>query len=221
MNIRLNNINKSYGKAGTLNHALNNFCAEFCGPGIIAIQGKSGCGKTTLLNSIGGLCKIDSGEYYINNEQIAVNDFEFMLKFRREFVGIIVQDFALIEDRTVFDNVLLPLKNMSLDMRQRKEKVYQALERFDIKEKEKRYPWQLSGGEKQRVAIVRAMVKHPKIVLADEPTGSLDSENSIIVFDTLKTIARQGNLVIMVTHDNELASECDSIIRIKDGRNIS
>ncbi len=221
MNIKLENVNKLYGKSNNMVRALNDFHANFRGPGLIAVQGKSGCGKTTLLNVLGGLCNIDSGNYIVDDEKINVNEFETMLQFRREYVGFIVQDFALIDDRTVFDNVMLPLKNLPMSKGKRKEQVYQILEKFEIQAKDKRYPRELSGGEKQRVAIARAMVKQPKLILADEPTGSLDSENSIIVFETLRKIAKQGNLVIMVTHDNDLALQCDDIIHMKDGNNIS
>ncbi len=217
MKIELKNIWKAYGKGKKKVPVLNGLDISFEGPGLFAIQGESGCGKTTLLNILGGLCTLDSGEYLVDGKPLQADSREAMLAFRREQIGIIVQDFALIPDKTVFANVELPLHADSGRSRsERRDMVMRMLDEVGIGKKAFCLPTELSGGEKQRVAIARAMIKHPGILLADEPTGSLDAKNAENVFQLLREIAEQGTLVIMVTHDRELASRCD-VIRKLDG----
>ncbi len=219
MKIELKNIWKTYGKGKKKVPVLNGLDISFEGPGLLAIQGESGCGKTTLLNILGGLCMLDSGEYLVDGKPLQTDSREAMLAFRREQTGIIVQDFALILDKTVFANVELPLNAASRWSRsERRAMVLQMLEEVGIAKKAFCLPTELSGGEKQRVAIARAMIKRPGILLADEPTGSLDAKNAENVFQLLREIAEQGTLVIMVTHDRELALRCDVIQRIAAGR---
>lgn len=174
MEIRLKNICKTFKKGKNTTQVLENFSAVFEGVKLYAIQGRSGCGKTTLLNIIGGLCGIDSGEYFVDNKKMELNNMSAMLDFRRNHVGIIVQDFALLADRSVFANVELPLKHVKdLKRGERQQMVMESLAKLGMEGKAKALPVELSGGEKQRVAIARAMIRKPELLLADEPTGSV------------------------------------------------
>ena len=211
--ITLKNICKTYRKGKNSTKVLDNFTAHFDGSTLYAIQGRSGCGKTTLLNIIGGLCGIDSGEYFIDGKKMEPNNMRDMLDFRRNQVGIIVQDFALLQDRSVFANVELPLKHTEgLKRAEREQMVIESLKKLGMEGKARSLPTELSGGEKQRVAIARAMIRTPKLLLADEPTGSLDAYNAEAVFQILKQIAKNGTLVLMVTHDRGLAERCDKLL---------
>lgn len=213
MEIELKNICKAYQKGKNITRVLEHFNADFSGSKLYAIQGRSGCGKTTLLNIIGGLCSIDSGEYLVNGKEMKLNDVRAMLDFRRNQVGIIVQDFALLPDRSVFANVELPLKHVEgMKRAEREQAVMESLAKLGMQKKAKSLPTELSGGEKQRVAIARAMIRTPGLLLADEPTGSLDAYNAESVFEILQQIAHEGTLVLMVTHDRGLAERCEELL---------
>ena len=213
MEIKLKDICKSYQKGKNIVKVFDHFNADFFGSGLYAIQGKSGCGKTTLLNIIGGLCGFESGEYFVDGQKMEVNNMRAMLDFRRNKVGIIVQDFALLSDRSVFSNVELPLKHVEgMKRAQREQAVMESLAKLGMEGKARAFPAELSGGEKQRVAIARAMVRGPELLLADEPTGSLDTYNAETVFQILEQIAQEGTLVLMVTHDRELAKRCGNLL---------
>ena len=216
MEIRLKNICKTFKKGKNTTQVLENFSAVFEGAKLYAIQGRSGCGKTTLLNIIGGLCGIDSGEYFVDNKKMELNNMSAMLDFRRNHVGIIVQDFALLADRSVFANVELPLKHVKdLKRGERQQMVMESLAKLGMEGKAKALPVELSGGEKQRVAIARAMIRKPELLLADEPTGSLDSYNAESVFFIMKQISQEGTLVLMVTHDRGLAGQCEELFEME------
>ena len=182
-----------------------------------AIVGRSGSGKSTLLHLIGGLDRPDSGRVIIDGEDIYALKGDFLAKFRRRKIGFIFQDFNLVPSLTVWENVVLPL---GLDGRRVDEsKVMLIIEQIGLSEKKDAMPNTLSGGQKQRVAIARALVTSPAVILADEPTGNLDSRTEIEVMDILKKCVREfGQTLVMITHDETIAQMADNIILIEDGK---
>lgn len=203
-------------------HVINNTSLEFGETGLTALLGPSGCGKTTLLNVIGGLDKADKGKIYINGQKITGRTAGAVDRIRNLNIGYIFQNYNLINTMTVFDNVAMVLKMVGIkDEKEIREKVEYALELVGMYRYRKRYADMLSGGERQRVGIARAIVKNPAIIIADEPTGNLDSANTLEVMNIIKSISRE-KLVILVTHEESLANfYADRIIRLKDGRVIS
>ena len=203
-------------------HVINNTDLEFKASGLVALLGPSGCGKTTLLNVIGGLDKVDKGAIYLNNKKLTRFSDNAIDNLRNLNIGYIFQDYHLIDDLTVFDNVALALKMVGIkDKEELKSRVNYSLQAVGLYRYRNRYTDMLSGGERQRVAIARAIVKDPKIIIADEPTGNLDSRNTIEVMKIIKAISKY-KLVIMVTHEKKLADFYASrIIKIKDGKVIS
>ena len=199
--------------------AIDNTSIDLPDKGIVTLLGPSGCGKTTLLNSIGGLSRINKGSIYIDGERITKRSVNKIDKIRSLKIGYIFQNFNLLDDETVFDNVSLVLKINGLkDKEEIKKRVNFCLESLGIYRYRNRYASMLSGGERQRVAIARAIVKDPEVIIADEPTGNLDSKNSIEVMNIIKSISRD-RLVILVTHERELAKfYSDRIIEISDGK---
>ncbi|HHU70413.1 MAG TPA: ABC transporter ATP-binding protein [Clostridiales bacterium] len=183
---------------------------------LLAIMGKSGCGKSTLLHILGGLIGTSDGTYLYQGETVDFKNKRKLAEFRRNNVGFIVQDFALIKEKTIYDNVELPLNTRNLSKLKRKEMVNEMLEKVGLEDKIWRYPYELSGGEQQRVAIARALIHNPKLILADEPTGSLDDENQIIILKMLKEVARKGTTVVIATHDIAIARECNRYLYISD-----
>ena len=218
--IKLVNVYKYFNK-GKKNEvkAIDNTSIDLPDKGIVTLLGPSGCGKTTLLNSIGGLSKINKGSIYIDGERITKRSVNKIDKIRSLKIGYIFQNFNLLDDETVFDNVSLVLKINGLkDKEEIKKRVNFCLESLGIYRYRNRYASMLSGGERQRVAIARAIVKDPEVIIADEPTGNLDSKNSIEVMNIIKSISRD-RLVILVTHERELAKfYSDRIIEISDGK---
>lgn len=208
---------KEYGESKSKTYALNNVDFNVEQGEIVAIIGASGSGKTTLLNILGGLDFPNSGVVSIKNTDIAkLNDSQLTI-FRRKNIGFIFQDFNLLPSISTYENITLPvgLDNGKLDT----QLLDTLLEFLNIKSLLKRYPHQISGGQKQRVAIARALIMKPAIVLADEPTGNLDSTNSLEVISLLKTLAKKLNqTVIIVTHDNKIAEKCDRIVTFEDGK---
>ncbi len=215
--ITLTDIQKSFGKGEAAVHALRGVSLTIAENEMIAIMGKSGCGKSTLLNIISGLLTADAGEYCYKKTLMQNTPKQF-LPFRRNTVGIVLQYFALLDDRTVYDNIALALRYHGLSKKEVKDKVAKALELLEISDKSKAYPSQLSGGQQQRVAIARAMVKDPDIILADEPTGALDEETGEIVMGIFKAIHALGKTIVLVTHDENIASQCQRTIYMKDGQ---
>jgi putative ABC transport system ATP-binding protein len=185
----------------------------------IAITGPSGCGKTTLLNMIGLMLHCSSGEIYLHDTDVKSFSSSKRAEYRNHFFGYIVQDFALMEDYTVSQNVELPLLyGPSITRRERKTRITDALSWVGIPEKFRHKVKTLSGGQRQRVAIARALVNNPQVILADEPTGSLDTDTGHEVVTLLMDLVRDGRSIILVTHDVELASQCQREYRMKDGR---
>ena len=219
--ISLKNVNKYFNRH-TKNeiHIINDTSLEFENTGIVAILGESGSGKTTLLNAIGGLDKVNSGEIYINGEKITNRSAYKVDKIRNLNIGYIFQDYKLLDNLTVYENVEIALKMIGIkDKEEIKKRDNYVLECVKMYRYRNRPAKMLSGGERQRVAIARAIVKNPNIVIADEPTGNLDSKNSIEVMDIIKAISKE-RLVVIVTHETELAkSYASRIIEIQDRKN--
>ena len=218
--IKLEKVNKYYNK-GKKNqiHVIDNVSLSLENTGLVALLGPSGCGKTTLLNVIGGLDKIKKGKIYINNERISKKRANKVDKIRNLKIGYIFQDYKLIDNLTVFENVAIVLKMIGIkDKKEIKKRVDYVLETLNIYRYRHRLASMLSGGERQRVAIARAIVKDPEIILADEPTGNLDSKNTIEIMNIIKSISK-NRLVILVTHEVNLAKfYSDRIIEIEDGK---
>lgn len=218
--IKLNNVNKYFNKNKKNEiHVINNTSLEFPSTGLVALLGPSGCGKTTLLNTIGGLDKINKGQIFINNQRITKRSANKIDKIRNLSIGYIFQDYHLLNDKTVYENVALVLKMIGIkDKEEIKLRVNYVLETVGIYRYRNRLAGMLSGGERQRVGIARAIVKNPDIILADEPTGNLDSKNTIEIMNIIKSISKD-KLVLLVTHEKDLAYFYSSrIIEIKDGK---
>lgn len=215
MLIRLKNIIKEYGSESNKVVALNNVSFDFSEGIMYAIMGKSGCGKSTLLNIIGGLTQMTSGELYFKDNIIKF-DRKSLCNYRLQNIGIIVQNFALINDKSARANIELPLNNVAPKVK--KAMVNEIATKLGIKNKLDRYPFELSGGECQRISIARALINNQQIILADEPTGSLDSENGENIMRILRQCVTDGKTVIIVTHDEDIAIKCDVIIHMHDGK---
>lgn len=215
--LRLEHITKNFGKGDGKVAALRDISLKIDEGELVAIIGKSGSGKSTLLNIIGSLMRSDGGEYYYKNNKMDFSKERVATEFRKSKIGFIVQYFGLIDDKNVYQNVALPLKYQKRKKSEIRKKVTETLRYFEIESKIKAYPNQLSGGQKQRVAIARAVVKESEIILADEPTGALDEENGRNVMKVLKELNESGKTVIIVTHDNKIAGQCNRIIEIRDG----
>lgn len=184
----------------------------------ISIMGPSGSGKSTLLNIIGLFDSLDSGSFTLVGKDITGMSYSQKIILRRSLIGYIFQSFNLISHLSIFDNVALPLKYRGISKNERTEQVNQILNRFDIDNRKNHKPMQLSGGQQQRVAIARAMVSNPSLLLADEPTGNLDSKNARSVLQQLKYINQKGTTIIMVTHSDEASAYGNRIISMRDGK---
>ena len=187
----------------------------------VAIMGPSGCGKSTLLNILGTLDSPTSGSYFFEGKQVDKMNENQLTALRKNNLGFIFQSFNLIDELTVYENVELPLVYMGIKAAQRKEKVNKVLEKVNLLHRANHYPQQLSGGQQQRVAIARAVVTDCKLLLADEPTGNLDSVNGVEVMELLSELNRQGTTIIIVTHSQRDATYAHRIIRLLDGQIVS
>lgn len=197
-------------------HALDNLSLKIGTGEFIAIIGPSGCGKSTLLNILGLLDTPDGGEYTIDGKRVDDLSNKQRARFRNEVFGFVFQSFNLLPRTSAYDNVLLPLKYRKGDSRD--QKVREVLASVGLSDRLKSRPNQLSGGQQQRVAIARALVNEPKIILADEPTGNLDTKTGLEIMDLFKEIHRTGTTVVMVTHNNELLHYATRVIAMKDGK---
>ncbi|MEN0048838.1 MAG: ABC transporter ATP-binding protein [Bacteroidota bacterium] len=184
----------------------------------VSIMGPSGCGKSTLLNILGLIDSPDGGEYHFLDQEVAKYSERQRSKLRKENIGFIFQSFNLIDELTVFENVELPLIYTKVGSRERKKRVEAELEKLNMMHRAKHFPQQLSGGQQQRVAVARAIINNPKIILADEPTGNLDSSNGNDVMKTLVHLNEEGATIVMVTHSQYCAEFGDRIIRLLDGQ---
>ena len=184
----------------------------------VAIMGPSGCGKSTLLNILGLLDNPTSGEYFLNGVEVSQYTEAQRTKLRKGIIGFVFQSFNLIDELNVYENIELPLLYMGVSAAERKKKVQEAMERMAIAHREKHFPQQLSGGQQQRVAIARAVVAGPKLILADEPTGNLDSKNGQEVMNLLDELNKEGTTIVMVTHSQHDAGFASRIINLFDGQ---
>lgn len=216
--IKLTNITKIYNSQKTNEfEALHGVSAEIKDGELVAIIGKSGAGKSTLLHILACIDSYQSGEYRIDDTLVKNLSERDYAKIRNEKLGIVMQDFALVEDFTALENVLIPLNFSKQQMKNKKEKALVALKNVGIEELAKKPCNKLSGGQKQRVAIARAIVNEPSIILADEPTGALDTKTSAEIMELFKELNSQGRTVIIVTHDMKIAEQCGRTIKISDG----
>lgn len=215
--LQIHNVSKIYKEYNKETYALRNVTFDVKNGEFIAVTGPSGCGKSTLLNILAGLLAPADGEIIYNNDKIDYNNSAQLQQYRCNHVGIILQNFSLLNDRTVGQNVSLPLDIRKIEKKQKNGMVREYLMRTGMIDKIDSFPQQLSGGQKQRVAIARALVYNPDIILADEPTGALDKDNAVQIIDMLREIAEDGKIVIMVTHDMNMVSRCDRCITLKDG----
>lgn len=216
--IELKGITKRYGYGDTESFALKDFDLTVKRGEFIMIMGPSGCGKTTLLNVLGLLDKATEGSYVLDGEDVSSFSSARQARIRAKKIGFIFQNFNLIMDLPVIDNVALPLVYTGHSKTSQLIQASSALERFHLQEREYYLPSQLSGGQQQRVAIARAIVTDPEIILADEPTGNLDSRSSHIVMEELKAIHDEGNTIIMVTHNPALTTYATRVINMLDGQ---
>ena len=216
--IELKSISRSYGMGGAASFALKDFDLTVKRGEFIMIMGPSGCGKTTLLNIIGLLDRPSFGSYKLGREPVARLSSRKKAGLRSRKIGLIFQDFNLIPSLNVLENVMLPL-NYAGTMKKSDQAITadRILKRFHLEKREYYLPYQLSGGQKQRVAIARSLVSKPEIILADEPTGNLDSRSAHVVMEELKSIHEEGNTIIMVTHNPNLTTYATRVIHMLDG----
>jgi putative ABC transport system ATP-binding protein len=216
--IALENITKVFLTDEVETHALSGIHLMIRRGEYVSIAGPSGCGKSTLLSILGLLDSPSDGSYTLNGQSVANIDFAERARIRNKEIGFIFQSFNLIGDLTVFENVELPLTYRGMSTAERKEAAMRALERVGMGHRTKHYPSQLSGGQQQRVAVARALGGKPSILLADEPTGNLDSKNGDAVMELLRELHREGATICMVTHDPRFARHADRQIHLFDGR---
>lgn len=219
--IRINDLRKVYRTEEVETIALDNMSLHVKEHEFVAIMGPSGCGKSTLLNILGLLDDPDSGSYLFNGVEVTGLNEDKRCDLRRENIGFVFQNFNLIEELTVFENIELPLENCGMKASLRKMKVEKALKSVLLNHRRNYFPSQLSGGQQQRVAIARAVVNDPKLILADEPTGNLDSRNGLEIMDLLTTLNDAGTTIVMVTHSEHDARYSHRIIHMLDGKPVS
>jgi len=216
--IRLNNIDKIFRTEAIETKALGNISLEISQGEFVAIMGPSGCGKSTLLNILGMLDNPDQGDYFFNGDNIARHSESKLSELRKHNIGFIFQSFNLIDELSVFENIELALLYHKIPAAERRARVQAVIEKMEIAHRAQHMPNQLSGGQQQRVAVARALVANPKLILADEPTGNLDSVHGQEVMRLLKTLNQEGATVVIVTHSNEHASYAQRRINLFDGK---
>ncbi|QPJ86745.1 ABC transporter ATP-binding protein (plasmid) [Sarcina sp. JB2] len=219
--IKINNLSKTFNDGKKKKTILENLNLSIKTGQSIAITGRSGCGKTTLLNIIGGLLDFDYGDLFINNININSLSLNQIADYRKNYFGFITQNFNLLDDRNVFENVALPLYYSSIKKSDIQKRVNTILTTLDISHLAQKNIKNLSGGEKQRVAIARALVKKSKIILADEPTGSLDEKTELDILNIFSKLKNSGITLIIVTHNKKVANHCDLIYELKNKSLIS
>ena len=219
--IKLDNIKKVFRTDDVETWALQNVSLEVKEGEFVAIMGPSGCGKSTLLNILGLIDNPTEGTYMLNNKDVSQMQENERTELRKGMIGFVFQSFNLIEELNVVENIELPLLYMGISRSERRRRVNEIMERVGIAHRAKHFPCQLSGGQQQRVAIARAVIPSPKIILADEPTGNLDSHNGREVIDLLAELHREVTTIIMVTHSQHDANYADRIVNLFDGQVVS
>ncbi|WP_010178420.1 ABC transporter ATP-binding protein [Aquimarina agarilytica] len=218
--IEINNLEKYYSTKEVKTTALNKVSFKVYKGDFVAIMGPSGCGKSTLLNVLGMIDIPDGGNYIFNGNDVTNYNENQRADIRKDALGFIFQNFNLIDQLTVFENVELPLIYLGIKKGERKERVHKILEKMELMHRRKHFSKQLSGGQQQRVAIARAVINNPKLILADEPTGNLDSSTGSEVMELLMELNNQGTTIVMVTHSEHDAKYAHKIIRMLDGKKV-
>ena len=216
--IKTENLQKVFRTDEVETWALNNVSIEVKEGEFVAIMGPSGCGKSTLLNILGLLDNPTGGKYYLNGVEVGSYTESQRTSLRKGVIGFVFQSFNLIDELNVYENIELPLLYLGVPSAERKRKVEAAMERMGITHRAKHFPQQLSGGQQQRVAIARAVVSGPTLILADEPTGNLDSKNGREVMELLTELHKEGTTIVMVTHSQHDAGFADRVINLFDGQ---
>jgi putative ABC transport system ATP-binding protein len=219
--IKTVNLTKVFRTEEIETSALNNVSLHIQKGEFVAVMGPSGCGKSTLLNIVGLLDNPTGGEYYFDGQEVGGFKERHRTQLRKGNIGFVFQSFNLIDELNVFENVELPLIYLKLKTRERRDMVEKVLERMKISHRRKHFPQQLSGGQQQRVAIARAVVANPKLILADEPTGNLDSKNGLEVMNLLTELNREGTTIVMVTHSLHDSGFAHRVINLFDGQVIT
>lgn len=219
--IKTTNIEKIFRTEEVETHALRGVDLEVKKGEFVAVMGPSGCGKSTLLNILGLLDSATSGLYQLDGTDVSELTEKQRNKLRKSTLSFVFQSFNLIDELTVEENIELPLLYMGIPAEERRRRIEDALKRMDIRHRAKHFPSQLSGGQQQRTAIARAVVMQPKLILADEPTGNLDSKNGIEVMNLLRELHRDGTTIVMVTHSQRDAGYADRIVNLFDGKIIA
>ena len=216
--IKTENLQKIFKTEEVATYALNDVSLQVQKGEFVAIMGPSGCGKSTLLNILGLLDNPTAGTYWLNGTDVSHLKERERTRLRKGVIGFVFQSFNLIDELNVYENIELPLLYMKVPARERRERVEAAMRRMDILHRRKHFPAQLSGGQQQRVAIARAVVAGPQLILADEPTGNLDSKNGREVMELLSELHRDGTTIVMVTHSQHDAGYAERIINLFDGQ---
>ena len=219
--IKIENLSKVFRTSEVETIALNNVSMEIADKEFVSIMGPSGCGKSTLLNILGLLDNPTSGHYYLSGKEVGNLKESERTNVRKGNIGFVFQSFNLIDELNVTENVELPLTYLHISAKERKERVAEILSRMNISHRAKHYPQQLSGGQQQRVAIARAVVSNPELILADEPTGNLDSKNGKEVMQLLSELNNAGTTIVMVTHSQRDAGYASRVINLFDGQIVS
>ena len=219
--IKITNLEKYYRTDEVETVALNKISIEIKQGEFVAVMGPSGCGKSTLLNVLGLLDDADNGSYLFNGTEVIKYNERQRAQIRKQNIGFVFQSFNLIDELSVYENVELPLIYLDVKPSERKTRVEEVLDKMQIMHRKKHFPQQLSGGQQQRVAVARAVVNNPKLILADEPTGNLDSSNGNEVMQLLTDLNEKGTTIIMVTHSEHDSTYSHRIIRMLDGATVT